>query len=310
MSGPLRFRFAAVLVLTALSTSSASSNPFTALFGVTSPETPPPAPAKEECLPQPGKPADGQHWVYHLEGRRKCWFLVPEETAAVKKPVRRRTAESRPAAAEENEAALRKRKEVADAHAELRPAVPTAETPQPMPPAPALRAVDAAPVPATGAAALVPSPPVLVKPDKLTPDSPDPRQDSVQGNVQGNVRGNMETLFAATPADSATAAVSEPPATPVAKAGEEGRWWTATWIGPLLMVLGGVFLLGSSYPRRRVVPVGQASGEDWPDLLGSEFDSQTPPHDLGHSQATPRRSRPSPPNPQRRSRPLGQRIQA
>jgi len=43
-----------------------------------------PAPVAEECLPQPGKStADGQHWVYRFDGRRKCWFQAAEGIATV-----------------------------------------------------------------------------------------------------------------------------------------------------------------------------------------------------------------------------------
>jgi len=318
MSGPLRFRLAAGLILVGLSTSPASSNPFTALLNLAPQEAAAPAPAKdapakEECLPQPGKPADGQHWVYRVDGHRKCWFLVPEQTAAVKKTVR--AAKRRPAAAEENEAALGSRSAVADARAELpRPA--PAETPQPTPPAPAFRVVDAAadaaPVPAMGAAALVPPPPVLAKPDQLKPDDRNPRQD--------NVKDNLETLFAATPADSDAAAVSMPSATSVAVrifgTGDDGRWLTAPWIGPLLMALGLVSLLISTWPRRRAVLVAESSraaeGEGRPGLLRSESASQARPHVRRHTQATPHRGRQTIEDPrksQRKSRPSGQRNQ-
>jgi hypothetical protein len=313
MSGPLRFRFAAGLILAGLSTSPASSNPFTALFNPAPQEAAAPAPAKdapakEECLPQPGKPADGQHWVYRVDGHRKCWFLVPEQTAAVKKTVR--AAKRRPAAAEENEAALGNRSTVADAaRAELLPPAP-AETPQPTPPAPAFRVVDAdaAPVPAMGAAALVPPPPVLAKPDQLKPDDRNPRQDIF--------KDNLETLFAATPADSDAATVSVSSATSVVVrifgTGDDGRWLTAPWIGPLLMALGLVSLLISTWPRRRAVLVAESSraaeGEGRPDLLRSESDSQARRHVRRHAQATPHRSRQTIED-QRKSRPSGQRNQ-
>jgi hypothetical protein len=306
MSWPLRFRFAAVLILAGLSTSPASSNPFTALFNLAPEQAAAPvpakdAPAKEECLAQPGKPADGQHWVYRVDGHRRCWFLVPEGTAAVKKTVAKR----RLAAAEENEAAPRKQSAVADAHAELLRPAPV-EAPQPSLPAPAVKVVDAAdaaPVPATGAAALVPPPPVLSKQPK--PDDPNPR------------RSNMEALFAATPADSDTVAVSVPPATPVAvpfvKTSDDGSWWTAPWLGPLLMALGLVILLSPTRPLRRVALVAESlwdsEPEDRPGFLHLESDSRTRPHDRRHPQAMPHPSRQAMED-RRKSRPLGQRNQA
>jgi hypothetical protein len=311
MSWPLRFRFAGVLILAGLSTSPASSNPFTALFNLAPEQAAAPvpakdAPAKEECLAQPGKPADGQHWVYRVDGHRRCWFLVPEGTAAVKKTVARR----RLAAAEENEAAPRKRSAVADARAELsRPAL--VETPQPSPPAPAFKVVDAAdaaPVPATGAAALVPPPPVLSQPDQLKPADPNPRK--------GNIKSDMEALFAATPADSDTVAVSVPPATPVAvpiaETSDDRPWWTAPWLGPLLMALGLVLLLGPTLVRRAALvaeSLWAGEPEDRAGYLHLESDSQTRPQDRRYPQVTPHRSRQTTED-RRKSRPLGQRNQA
>jgi hypothetical protein len=192
-------------------------------------------------LPQPGKSADGQHWVYRLDGHRKCWFQAAEETVA-KKPVRHHAAKH-VAAPKENEAVSRKRNAVVGARAELLNSA-LAETTQPAPPAPELKVVDAAPVAATGAAALVPPAPVVAKPatDRLTRDHPTPRQVDV------------ETLLAAAPAASEAVAASVPPATPVAvstaEVGDDGSGWTATWLGVLLMALGFVFLLSSSRTLR------------------------------------------------------------
>jgi hypothetical protein len=285
MSWPLRFRFAAVLILAGFSTSPASSNPFTALFNPAPPQAAEPAPAKdakEECLPQPGKPADGQHWVYRVDGHRKCWFPVPEGTAAVKKTVAKR----RLAASEENEAAPRRRSAVADAHAELLRPAPV-EAPQPAPADRVVDAADAAPVPATGAAALVPPPPVLSKPDQLRPDDPNPR------------RSNVEALFTATPAESDTVAVSLTSGTSVAVPGAEtgGPWWTAPWLGPLLMALGLVILLSLTWPVRRAALVVErlwaGEGEERPGFLHLESDSRTRPHGRRPPQATPHRSRPA-----------------
>jgi hypothetical protein len=272
-------------MLAGLTTSPASSNPFTALFNPTPPQAAEPAPAKdakEECLPQPGKPADGQHWVYRVEGHRKCWFQVPEGTAAVRKTIAKR----RPAPSEENEAPPRKRSAVADAHAELlRPA--PAEAPQPAPPPPAdkvVDAADAAPVPATGAAALVPPPPVLSQPDQLKGDDP-------------NQRRNVEALLAATPADSDRVAVSLPSGTSAVGVETGGPWWMARWLGPLLMALGLVILLSLTRPVRTAALVAErlwaGEDEDRSGFRHLESDSRMRPHDRRQPQAAPHRSRPA-----------------
>jgi hypothetical protein len=239
MSGHLRFRFAAFLLLAGLSTSPASSNPFAALFNAAPEEATAPAPAKEDCLPQPGKTAaDGQHWVYRLDGHRKCWFQAAEGRVTVKKLAHHPAAKQHVVAPEENEAALRKPTAVGNVRAELpRPA--SAERFQPTPPAREFKLVDAVSVIATGAAALVPSAPVA-KPatDQLTPDHPTPRPVDV------------DALLAAAPAASATVVSSVPSARPVpvslAQAGDEERGWPVTWVGVLLMTLGFVCLLSSS----------------------------------------------------------------
>ncbi|OAF18775.1 hypothetical protein AXW67_02630 [Bradyrhizobium neotropicale] len=251
MSGHLRFCFTACLLLAALSTSPASSNPFADLFNASPEQATAPAPAAEGCLSQPGKStADGQHWVYRFDGNRKCWFHAAEGIATVKKPVHRHAAKHHGATREENATALRKRKAILDARAELLRSAP-AEAPHPTPPAPELQVADAAPVSAMAAAALVPPAPIVAKPasDRLTPDHPTPRQVDV------------ETLLAAAPAASDAVTASVPPTTPVAvliaEAGDGGRGWTATWLGVLLMVLGLVSLLSSSRTVRGAVLVGR-----------------------------------------------------
>jgi hypothetical protein len=245
MSGHLRFCFAAFVLLAGLSTSPASSNPFADFFNAAPRQATAPAPAEEECLPQPGKStAAGQHWVYRLEGHRRCWFQAAEGSA-VKKQVRYRAAKPRVAALEENEAARRERKAVVDARAELLRSAP-AEKSQPMRPAHGLKVADAASVLATGAAAFVPPAPIeKLATDQLTPDRPTPRQVDV------------ETLLAAAPATTDAAAASVPPAAPfafpIAEAADDGRGWIVTLLGVLLMALGLVSILGSSRTLREAV---------------------------------------------------------
>ena len=224
-------------------------------------------------MSRPGKPAaDGQRWVYRFDGRRKCWFQADEGTATVKQ-VRHRAAKPRVAAPEENEPAPRKRKAVVNARAELLRSAPK-ETSQTTRPAPELKVADAASVPATGAAAFVPPAPVANRAtDQLTPDDPSSR------------RIDVETLLAAAPAPSDAVAVSAPPAAPVASSiaevGDDGRDWTATWLGVLLMALGLASVLGSSRPLREAVLLrdwfnsvtglwGRHSREGWRRLVAEQ----------------------------------------
>jgi len=245
MSGHLRFSLVAFF-LAGISTAPASSNPFDELFNSAPAQATAPAPAEEECLPQPGKStADGQHWVYRYDGHRKCWFQAAEGT--VKKPIHH-VARHHVAAPKENESPLRNRKAVVDAREELQSSAPT-EAPQPTPPAREVKVVDAASAPAMGSAALVPPAPVVAKPatDQLMPDQPMPRQVDV------------ETLLADAPAASDAAAASVPPANPIAVPSAEvsdgSGGWRATWPGKLLIALGLVFLLYA----RSTVRVGRAA---------------------------------------------------
>src|SRR4051812_19402805 len=98
MSGNFRFCFAAFVLLATLSTSAASSNSFAGVFSVVPQTATAPSSAERECLPRPGKAtADRQHWVYRLDGRRKCWFQA-EGIAMVKKRVPHHAAKDRLAA--------------------------------------------------------------------------------------------------------------------------------------------------------------------------------------------------------------------
>jgi hypothetical protein len=217
------------------------------LFNAAPAEAPAPRAAEEECLPHAGKSTDGQHWVYRFDGHRKCWFQVADEVATAKKPVHHRAAKQRVAAPEESEATPRKRKGVVDARAELLRSAPT-KTPQQTPPEPDFKVADAAAVPGTEAAALVPPAPVVAKPatDQLTPDYPTPRSVDV------------EALLAAAPSAS-DSVVSSMPSTPapiaITQAGDEERAWTVNGVGVLLMTFGFVCLLSSSATVRRPLMV-------------------------------------------------------
>jgi hypothetical protein len=247
MAGHLRICFGALALLAGFSSSPASSNPIADWFNVTpkQPAAPASAEAEEECLSRPGKStAAGQHWVYRLEGRRKCWFQTAEETA-VKRQVRRRAAKVRVAVSEENEAGRPQRRAVVDARAELLRSAP-AETSQPERPAPELKMADAASVLATAIAAFVPPAPVEnLATAQPTLDRRTPRQIDV------------ETLLAAAPAVRGPVAASAPSAAPVAfpivEAADDGQGRMATWLGALLMALGLISVLGSSRIVREAV---------------------------------------------------------
>ena len=90
MSGHWRFCVAAFLFFAGLSISPASSNPLTDLFNSAPKEAAAPASAEAQCVQRPGKStAPGQHWVYHLDGHRKCWFQADEAQVSVKKLIHR-----------------------------------------------------------------------------------------------------------------------------------------------------------------------------------------------------------------------------
>ena len=239
MSDHLRSCFAAFL-LAGLLISPASSNPFADLFNTAPREATAPAPAQEACLLQPGKlTADGLRWVYRSEGHRKCWFQTAEVVASMERPARRHFVKQRVTAPESSEAALRERKAGVNARAELLRSAP-AEMSQPTPSAPELKVADAAPVPAMGAAALVPPAPVAESAiDQLTPDRPTPRLVDVE-------------MLRVSPSANDTIPSSVlraiPIAFPLAEAGDDGRGRTATRLGVLLMALGLVSLLSSGLP--------------------------------------------------------------
>lgn len=247
MSGHLRFCLTTLLILAGLSTSPASSNPFEFLFDAPPAEVAVPAAAAQECLPQPGRfTANGQHWVYRLDGRRKCWFQAAAGVTTVKRPVDHPAVKQRISAPEENAAALRKPKAVVDARAELpRPAL--VETLQPTPPGP--RVGDVAPDLAMGAAALVLPAPIKPATDQLTSDHPMPPQVDVE-----------KLLATASFADDSVGSSEHPTpqvAAPIAETSKSRQGWTAAWLGVLLMALGFVSVLSSSRAFAGAMLVGR-----------------------------------------------------
>jgi len=245
MSGQWRFCVAAFLLVAGLSTSPASSNPLTDLFNFApkEAEAPAPAPVQEQCVPQPGRStAHGQHWVYRLEGHRKCWFQADEATVSLKRQIRHHDPKRPASAPEEDEAELRN-KTVLDARAQLLSAAP-AGAPQSAASAPEV--VDATPVPAREAATPVPAAPIATEPaiDALTPDKAPPRSVDV------------EMLLAASTIDKDMATSAVPPTTPDASsvAVANDRELTAARAGTGLMALGFAFLVGALLASRFLDP--------------------------------------------------------
>jgi hypothetical protein len=246
VSGHLRSGFAAFLLVAGFSTP-AASNALTDLFSPNpAPEaaTAAAAPPPEECARQPGSTSAGQRWVYRYDGHRKCWFQAEETSALTRKPARHRVARRSVTAPEEDKPAPRQQKDVEDARAELLSSAPE-QTPQPAPSVPKLTIVHTVPVRVADAAGQVPPAPVLARrpSDQLTPDQPAPLQVDV------------ESLLAKAPAASDEVA-STPPARPVAAPGAQtggGEDWMASWLGALLMALGGAALLSSSGTLRRAL---------------------------------------------------------
>ena len=132
MFGHFRSAFAALLLVAGFATP-AASNPLTDLFSPNAASEAAPAasaPTQEECLLQPGKStAPGQHWVYHYDGRRKCWFQAEASTALAKKPVHRHAPRQRTAQEESESAPRKEEKAVEDARAEMLGSAPPAAVP-------------------------------------------------------------------------------------------------------------------------------------------------------------------------------------
>ena len=248
MSGHWRFCVTAFILAAGIPTSPASSNPLTDLFNPAPKEAatparaedvPAPTSVREACASQPGRStAPGQHWVYHLNGHRRCWFQASEATVSAKKQIRHHFARRPAVAPEEDEAALRK-KTVLDARAQVLSAAPAAA---PEPAASAPEAVDTASVRAPEPATPVPAAPIAAQPtiDPLTSDRAAPRSVDV------------ETLLAASTVDRDTAASSVSPTAPDAPsaASADNSESTATWAGTVLIALGFVFLVGSLLASR------------------------------------------------------------
>ena len=238
MSGHWRFRVTAFLLAGFLA-SPASSNPLTDLFDFAPKEAAAPVPAQPECVLQPGEStAPGRHWVYHLEGHRKCWFQADAATVLVRKQIRHDAAKRPTITAEENEAALQKRR-VLDARAQMLSAAVTATSPQSG--ASALEVVNTASVAVRDAAPPVSeaSSPIQLTADQLVPARATPRPVDV------------ETRLAASTFDQDNATFSEPSVSASPPVAVPDDWQLiAAPAGMTLITLGFVFLAGSLLASR------------------------------------------------------------
>ena len=269
MSGYRRICVAVSLLFAGLSSSPALSNPLTDLFNPPPAEAPAAAPApaaREQCLSQPGRATAGQHWVYHLDGHRKCWFQTAETAVSVKRLVRHRTAKQPAIASEENEAELRK-KPVADARAQLLSAAPD-DAPQAAPSAPApvdtasastadIAAPPVAAAPVLAQPAPVAAAPILAQPAPVTA-APVLAQHAIDQPTPGHAAPHsvdVDMLLAEVPPPRDTASSAAPPALSGASsmaAADESRWEsTATRAGMALIALGLVSLLAGLLRARR-----------------------------------------------------------
>ncbi|MBM7485190.1 MULTISPECIES: hypothetical protein [Bradyrhizobium] len=235
MSGQLRICFAGFVLAGGLWTTPSLSNPLAELLNTTSRQDAATSSAQAECLPRPDRTtADGTHWVYRFDGHRKCWFLT-EGIAKVKKTVRHRGAQDRAANLDENGTARPRQSAVADARAELLRSAPAE------PPVPEIKVADAASVLDMGII-MSSAAPTILHSGRLTPEHSVPDQVDV------------EQLLA-------PALAGSPPAMPmgarISEAHDEAHSWTATWLGVLLMTLGGFSILSSSRTLRHAVRLRQ-----------------------------------------------------
>jgi len=234
MSGNLRAYFVGLVVVGTLSAAPASSNSFTEFFNTAAPQPEVTSPPQTECLGRPGNsPPDGLHWVYRIDGHRKCWFLT-EGTAKVKKTVRHRGTQDRPPSLAEKGAVRPRQSGVVDARAELLRSEPAKPS---QPPVAEFKVADAASDAGTGPAPTSAAALAGLHGNQLTADRSVPDQVDV------------EQLLAAVPADATQAT---PVGVRIPEVPDEARSWTA-WFGVLLMALGGFSIISSSRTLRHAV---------------------------------------------------------
>ncbi|MFK4507057.1 hypothetical protein LPJ38_26945 [Bradyrhizobium daqingense] len=239
MSGYSRLCFVSLVLTASLLAVPASSNPFADIFIAAAPQPTMTSPPQLECLGRPGSSTpDGQHWVYRMDGHRKCWFLT-EGVAKVKKTIRQRVAKIGATSLDKSGGTSAPRQsEIIDARAELLRSA-TAESYRP--PHVEVKAADATFDLDTGAA-----------PMSATLISAVGRRS--RSSVLSQV--DVEQLLAAAPADHVVAS-PEPPAMPIGvrlvEAANQTASRTATWLGVLLMMLGMLSILSTSRSLRHAV---------------------------------------------------------
>lgn len=239
MSGYLRFCFAGLVLVGGLAATPAVSDPFADLFNAAPREPAATSLAQAQCLPRPGNStAEGQHWVYRMDGHRKCWFQA-EGITTIKKPFRRRPARDQVAGLDHDTAA-RRGKAVADRRAELLRSAP-AEAAQP-PHASEIKVADAGSILDASRAALLSGTPIL---------------DPSTGHDWSNQTAPQVAVEKSLPATSDAATISVSPPMPVSlslpEENDPGGPPAATWLGMLLMALGVVSVLSSSRALREAV---------------------------------------------------------
>ena len=227
------------LLFAGLTISPAFSSPLAELFNPAAKEDIAAATtqAPEDCMSQPGNSTrPGQHWVYHFDGHRKCWFQTDATAAAVKKRVHHHVAKPL-VVHEENEAALPK-PTVLDARAQMVSAAPVH----------ALRSAraepklaDAEPGFGKDAAPLVPATltPAQRTTDRLTPDYASSRAVDVDAPLTDSSLDQ----------NTAVSAVAADRPAPLIPDWNENHWdRLLPRLGLVLLALGFVLLAGCCWP--------------------------------------------------------------
>jgi hypothetical protein len=233
MSGYLRLCFISLVLVEILWTAPASSNPFADLFNTAPAQPSAISPPQADCVGRPGNSApDGQHWVYRLDGHRKCWFLT-EAIAKVKKTVPRRMPKDSTAGLEERGTARPRQSGILGARAELLRSTPALPS---QPPQVESKIADAASGLGTDTA-LTAAALISGRGQRPTPSQVDVEQ----------------LLAAAPPIDVVTSPAPPNMPTGIVDAGTDAASRTATWLGVLLLMLGMLSILSSIRSLRHAV---------------------------------------------------------